>query len=101
MNVRAPFLSQDIDICAQALDAPKSVCNATRGLRSDSFAGELDNSSYHSLHDFISTSGMKCLLRSPAHYKVYLEGQDDTACKPNLGTAAHCAVLEAASFDDR
>lgn len=44
----------------------------------------------------ISSSGIKRLLRSPAHYKAWIEDADEATDSPALafGRAFHCALLE-------
>lgn len=44
----------------------------------------------------ISNSGIKRLLRSPAHYRAWIEDADESADSPTLafGRAFHCALLE-------
>ena len=101
MNAPNPFNPTDVTGALPALLAPAGMENVTAGAAAGSFTGSLTNAAYHSLGDYISCSGMKALLRSPAHYQTYLEDPDDDGVKPNIGTAAHCTVLEPASFDDR
>lgn len=57
----------------------------------------MSNGEYHSLPESVSCSGLKHLLRSPAHYQAYLQQPFDD--KPNIGTALHCAVLEPEVFE--
>lgn len=45
--------------------------------------GDLSNADYHSLPDSVSCSGLKHLLRSPAHYQAYLDGRNEDN-KPNI-----------------
>jgi hypothetical protein len=58
---------------------------------------DMASADYHSLPDSVSCSGLKHLLRSPAHYQAYLNSPFDD--KPNIGTALHCAVLEPDVFE--
>ena len=58
---------------------------------------DMSNADYHSLPESVSCSGLKHLLRSPAHYQTYLNSPFDD--KPNIGTALHCAVLEPEVFE--
>lgn len=58
----------------------------------------MTNDDYHSLPDSVSCSGLKHLLRSPAHFQTYLDQTHDD--KPNLGSALHCLVLEGDVFND-
>ena len=52
---------------------------------------------YHSLTDSVSCSGLKHLLRSPAHFQAYLRGSRDSGDK--IGSALHSAVLEPEVFN--
>ena len=51
----------------------------------------------------INNSGLKLIMRTPAHYKYNLEHPEERKPTPQmmLGTAVHCAVLEPATFNDR
>lgn len=61
------------------------------------FTAEVEAELYHSTPNTISHSSMIHLLRSPQHYRVYLDGPRDDST-PNLGTAFHSAVLEPHKF---
>ena len=52
---------------------------------------------YHRLTDSVSCSGLKHLLRSPAHFQAYLRGNRDSGDK--IGSALHSAVLEPEVFN--
>lgn len=101
MNAPTAFNQSDITGTLPAFLAPAGMDDVSTGMSAGSFTGTLTNAAYHSLGDYISCSGMKALLRSPAHYQSYLEDPDDDGVKPNLGTAGHCTILEPHSFDDR
>jgi len=101
VNARLPFNTTDISCALPAIVVPNGIDNVSAGVSGGSFSGTLSNAAYHALGGHISCSGMKALLRSPAHYQAYLEDPDDDGVKPNMGTAAHCAVLEPHSYDDR
>lgn len=65
---------------------------------------DMPNAEYHAGTDAISSSGLKLLARSPAHYwATYLDPQrEPTAPTPAMlmGTMIHTAVLEPHRFDD-
>lgn len=67
------------------------------GVAPGCFHMDISSEEYHELPDSVSCSGLKYLLRSPAHFQAYLEESDDG--KPNIGTALHCAVLEPERFE--
>lgn len=72
------------------------------GASVDSYSMEMPIEAYHSVRTHISHSGMRELLRSPAHFAAYLAGGGDRkAAAPNFGSAVHCAVLEPNSFQER
>ena len=62
------------------------------------FSAEVEAAVYHSTQNTISHSGLIHLLRSPQHYRVYLDAPEDNG-KPNFGTAVHSAVLEPTNFN--
>lgn len=69
----------------------------TQGATPGCFHMDLSSSDYHSLPDSVSCTGLKQLLRSPAHFQAYLNKPYED--KPNIGTALHCAVLEPEVFE--
>ena len=78
------------------LPGPKST--VIEGATPGCFHLSMSNGEYHSLPESVSCSGLKQLLRSPAHYQAYLQQPFDDG-KPNIGTALHCAVLEPEVFE--
>ncbi len=95
------FLDKDLDVPAPLLpygdEFKQLLKNVVDGVSPGSFTATMDNATYHAQKAFISNSGMKELLRSPAHYFEYLNGEREEKA-PNLGTAIHAAVLEPAEF---
>ena len=77
------------------LTTPKSTI--IEGATPGCFHLSMSNGEYHSLPESVSCSGLKHLLRSPAHYQAYLQQPFDD--KPNIGTSLHCAVLEPEVFE--
>jgi len=71
--------------------------NIVSGVAPGCFHMDIPSDEYHQLPDSVSCSGLKHLLRSPAHFQAYLEAPDDG--KPNIGTALHCAALEPEVFE--
>lgn len=71
--------------------------NMVSGVAPGCFHMDIPSDEYHQLPDSVSCSGLKHLLRSPAHFQAYLESPDEG--KPNIGTALHCAVLEPDVFE--
>ena len=78
-----------------AITAPSTTL--IEGATPGCFHLSMSNGEYHSLPASVSCSGLKQLLRSPAHYQAYLQQPFDD--KPNIGTALHCAVLEPEVFE--
>lgn len=60
------------------------------------FIKNMPNHVYHSLPGMISNSGLKLVLRSPAHYKFQAARAPSRAME--LGTAIHTALLEPERF---
>lgn len=60
----------------------------------------LPNAEYHALHDVVSCSMLKRLLRSPAHLQAMLRNPRSETASQLLGSAFHCAVLEPQRFAD-
>lgn len=56
---------------------------------------DVTNATYHADRSCVSVSGLKQILRSPAHYQAYLQGitHKDTPAK-FMGTAIHTRLLE-------
>lgn len=62
------------------------------------FISGMPNEVYHSHAGSVSNSGLKLVLRSPAHYKFQAEKPASRAME--IGTAIHTALLEPARFAD-
>lgn len=90
-----------VDLFASSIEAalPVPRREIVAGAASGCFHMDIPSQEYHELPDSVSCSGLKHLLRSPAHYQAYLEAPFDE--KPNLGVALHCAVLEPDVFEQR
>lgn len=58
------------------------------------------NPVYHSRHEWISSSRLKLMGRSPYHFSVYHQMDNEPTEAMQLGTALHMAVLEPDKFDD-
>lgn len=73
----------------------------TRGETEGAYSAPLTNEKYHAVHTHISHTGMIELLRSPAHYRAYLQRGDEERKGVNIGAGAHAAILEPDRFDDQ
>lgn len=60
------------------------------------FVSQMPNEVYHNYPEGISSSGLKLMLRSPAHYKF--EAPYNTTRAKEIGTAIHTALLEPERF---
>ncbi len=58
----------------------------------------LTNDEYH-LHPAIGSSSLKPMLKSPAHYKAYIDKPRAPTKAMDLGTAIHQAILEPNRFE--
>lgn len=59
---------------------------------------DLSNEDYHADRQFESTTGLKEILRSPAHYRYYKDNPREEKKVYRLGTAIHAALLEPERF---
>lgn len=73
----------------------------TPGASKSCFSANLTNPQYHADRHFVSRSGLAEVLKSPAHFKTYLERKNETTTKPNIGSAVHCKLLEPTVFEDQ
>lgn len=62
---------------------------------------DISNEVYHADRSCVSTSGLKEILRSPAHYAKYLKGDRKETPTLFLGTAIHARLLEPGLFNQR
>jgi hypothetical protein len=61
---------------------------------------EYSNTAYHADRRYVSSTGCKYLLRSPAHFRAYLDGpKAESTASQRLGSAVHCAFLEPDRFN--
>lgn len=61
---------------------------------------DIPNAVYHADRSCASTSGLKEILRSPAHYQAYLSGFNRTETSAMfMGTAVHARLLEPDLFE--
>lgn len=59
---------------------------------------DIPEEAYHQSCDGASSSALKVMLRSPAHYKAYLSGADSDSAARMFGRALHCQLLERQLF---
>lgn len=53
---------------------------------------------YLRIRTHVSSSGLKQILRSPDHFRRYLNRKEESLPHLDLGTAVHCAILEPERF---
>lgn len=62
---------------------------------------DIPNELYHADRSCVSVSGLKHILRSPAHYQAYLNGDQNKETPAKfMGSAVHARVLEPNLFKD-
>lgn len=59
---------------------------------------DIPNEVYHADRSCVSSTGLKAILRSPAHYQAYLNGEHKETPALFLGTAIHARLLEPELF---
>lgn len=81
---------------APALITPQTVVPNLRELCADGHKVRLDisNEQYHADRSCVSCSGLKEILRSPAHFRVYLDGERKETPAMFFGSAVHARLLE-------
>jgi len=55
---------------------------------------DIPNEIYHADRSCVSSTGLKEILRSPAHFQTYLNGAHKETAALSLGTAIHARLLE-------
>lgn len=93
----APPFAIDLFSTEAGVSLGESGRSVVAGVAPGCFHVDVPIEEYHQLPDSVSCSGLKHLLRSPAHFQEYLDGSYDG--KVNLGSALHCLVLEEDVFD--
>lgn len=84
----------------QALPSSPAQLPSLRELFGDlSCRWDIPNDVYHADRSCVSVSGLKQILRSPAHFQAYLSGEQNKQTPAMyMGTAVHARVLEPAVF---
>jgi exodeoxyribonuclease VIII len=60
---------------------------------------DISNAQYHADRSCVSVSGLKQILRSPAHFRAYLDGERKETPAKFFGSALHARLLEPQLFD--
>lgn len=71
------------------------------GASPNCYALEISDDEYHASCPGASSSALKKLLRSPAHYQAYLSEKDVDTADRKFGRAVHALLLEPAVFLDK
>lgn len=59
---------------------------------------DVSSEDYHNDRRFVSSTALKELMRSPAHFRHYLDSERVEKACYKIGTAIHCALLEPDRF---
>ena len=65
------------------------------------FVRDLNIEVYHGLKDIVSSSQLKELAKSPAHYKAALDAINKRTPALEFGDAAHTFILQPKEFERR
>lgn len=86
-----------------AVNEPAVPTKAVRidGLAPGCYAMEISDEEYHTRCLGASSSALKKLLRSPAHYRAYLDEKDKDSCSRMFGRGVHALLLERHLFLDK
>jgi hypothetical protein len=71
------------------------------GVAPNCYGLEISDDEYHGSCPGASSSSLKKLLRSPAHYQAYLNEVDTDSADRKFGRAVHALLLEPATFQAR
>ena len=82
-----------------SIRTPKSHVRI-EGVTPGCYSLQLTDTEYHRDFKEASSSALKKLLRSPAHYKAYLNATDSDTSARKFGRAVHALLLEPHVFDE-
>lgn len=68
------------------------------GTKAPGIMAGIDNATYHADRSCASSSALKAMLKSPAHYRAYLDGERKETPDMAFGTAFHSRLLEPDDF---
>lgn len=71
------------------------------GVTPGCYAMEISDEDYHKTFAGASSSALKKMLRSPAHYRAYLNEEDKDTAARMFGRAVHALLLERPRFPDK
>ncbi len=80
---------------------PSATARRVEGATPGCYALFISDTEYHQQYSGASSSGLKQLLRSPAHYQAYLKAPDKDSEARRFGRAVHALLLEAQVFNDK
>jgi exodeoxyribonuclease VIII len=88
---------------ATAVTKPVMPVSAARidGVTPGCYAMEISDADYHTKCVGASSSALKTLLRSPSHYRAYLDEDDKDTSARMFGRAVHALLLERHLFLDK
>lgn len=74
---------------------------AERGASAGCYALDISDDEYHGSAPGVSSTGLKALLRSPAHFLAYKRNANRDTASRRFGRAVHAKVLEPAVFNQK
>lgn len=80
---------------------PQPASAQIKGATEGCYALRISDTEYHGGAPGISSTGLKKILRSPAHYLAYLRDKDNDTAARRFGRAAHAWLLENHLFNSK
>ncbi len=100
LNGLLGFLNNSASSANTAPSAPVApTWKRIEGVTQGCYALEITDTEYHTQCEGVSSSTLKKILRSPAHYKAYISATNKDSGPRKFGRAVHALLLEPQKFD--